>query len=332
MGCGSNNEDKKDENEEIKNYDERDNFYTFYRKKNGKILPPSNKKENEKEKNNENNSNKNSDEDNKSSENEDNNKATNKKGDLDRINSNKERNNNNNNKDNSKNKEENPYLEYMNKKKKKLNEDEENEKESSHIFKNIPEEMNYYSKKLKSKKKGNIDHDSNYSKVMYDYKNIFTETGEKIPEYKIYAKNKKEKNKFCKKTKLNGVIIVEDLKDYFPQDITRDEIQELIFEAFGECIVDDEDLLIPGQTATYDQVLELSDYVFNFIKGNEKKLKENRALQKLNVKIDLVSLDKNLIKDKLYKGKEPSENQLDSTMRSYKGIKKEVKVLSIEFL
>ena len=324
MGCGSNNEDKNDENEEIKNYDERDNFYIFNRKKKGKNISPSNKKESGKEKNNDNNnSNKNSDEENKTSEKDDENKTITKKGDLDRNNSNKESNS-----------EKNPYLEYMNKNKnkKKLNEDEDNEKESSHIFKDIPEEMNYYSKKLQSKKKGNIDHDSNYSKLMYDYKNIFTETGEKIPEYKIYAKNKKEKNKFCKKTKLNGVIIVEDLKDYFPQDITRDELQELIFEAFGECIVDDEELLIPGQTATYDQVLELCDYVFNYIKGNEKKLKENRALQTLNVKIDLVSLDKNLIKDKLFKGKEPSENQLDCTMRSYKGINKEVKVLSIEFL
>ena len=169
--------------------------------------------------------------------------------------------------------------------------------------------MEYYKKKLAQKKAGiNIDNnnDSNYSKVMYDYKNIFDYNGGKIPEYKVYAKNykNKEKNKFIKKSKLNGIIIVEHLKDYLPKDISRDEIQELIFEAFGDNIVEDEDLIIPGQTASYDQVLQLCDYVFNYIKGNEKKMKENNALQNLNIKIDLVSLDQKLIKDKVYKEKD----------------------------
>ncbi len=40
-------------------------------------------------------------------------------------------------------------------------------------------------------------------------------------------------------------------------------------------MVEDDNLFIPGQTAIYDQVLELCDYIFNFIRGNEKKTKEN---------------------------------------------------------
>ena len=169
---------------------------------------------------------------------------------------------------------------------------------------------------------------------MYDNKNLFSETGGKIPEYKVYAKNQKneEKEKYWKRYNYNGVIIVEDLKEYFPKDISRDEIQELIFEAFGDNIVEDDDLIIPGQTASYDQVLELSDYVFNFIKGNEKKMKENRALKKLKVKVDLVPLDKKLINDKLFQGKDPSEKQLENTKKYISGNSKDVKVLAIEFL
>ena len=126
---------------------------------------------------------------------------------------------------------------------------------------------------------------------------------------------------------MNGIVIVENLKEYFPKEITRDEVQELIFEAFGDCIVEDDDLLIPGQTATYDQVLELSDYIFNYIKGNDKKTKNNKSLEKLNIKIDLVSLDKKFIKDKLFKGKE-----LEKAVKSYSSSSKDVKALTIEFL
>ena len=351
MGCTSKEQVIDDENE-IKNYDERDNFYSFHQKKKNKnknlSLP------NNKDKNNKNNDT-NSEEDDNNSENEK------KKEDLDRDNSfNKNNNNNDNNKtnnnnDNNKNNNNNnadskkqdenntsgknsnsPNKKQNNKKKKNNINKEGNEISDSNLFKENTGEMEYYTRKLNQKKEGIKDiYDSNYSKVMYDYKNMFTDKGEKIPEYKVYAKNhkkNKENNKYIKKSKLNGIIIVEDLKDYFPKDISRDEIQELIFEAFGDNIVEDDDLIIPGQTASYDQVLQLCDYVFNFIKGNEKKMKENNALQKLNIKIDLVPLDNNLIKDKLYKGKDLSEKKMNGLMETYKKNKNDVKVLTIEFL
>jgi len=69
--------------------------------------------------------------------------------------------------------------------------------------------------------------EENYKKLKYDYNNMFSEGGGgKIPEYKIYANlnNKKDKSKYWKRTEFNGVIIVEDLKDYFPKDISKEEI------------------------------------------------------------------------------------------------------------
>ena len=61
-------------------------------------------------------------------------------------------------------------------------------------------------------------------------------------------------------------------------------------------------------------------------------MKTNRALERLNIKIDLVTLDKYLIKDILFKGKDPSEKQLENTRKSLSGSSKETKVLTIEFL
>ena len=332
MGCTSKNQTVDEDNDEIKNYDERDNFYSFHQKK-GKNN--NRYKSNNKDQKNT-SSNDNSDDDNKNERNK------NKKGDLNGSNSyennndsSKKQGDNDNYNDESNSNSPNRKINGINNKKNNilLNKSIDETSESK-LFKENSGEMEYYSKKLKQKKEGINDNDSNYSKVMYDYKNIFNDNGEKIPEYKVYARNNKKdkEKKHLKKSKLNGIIIVENLKEYFPKDISRDEIQELVFEAFGDNIVEDDDLIIPGQTASYDQVLQLSDYVFNYIKGNEKKMKENHALKNLNVKIDLVPLDKNLIKDKLYKGKDLSERQLDNAMDSYTGKKRDVKVLTIEFL
>ena len=350
MGCGSNKVNEDDNDDEINNYDERDNFYSFYpriKRKNGK---QSKDKEKDDKENSSKDEEKDKDEDkeeNKSSEPSDKDKDKNQ-GDLDRNNTKSDNDNDNKDKDNSENKndnKDNKNISNKNSDSQKNNKDKdrfgekEKDKENKNITDSNPfkesDEIDYYKNKLQSKrdnKKKKLD--TSDSKIMYDYKNLFSETGGKIPEYKVYAKNQKneEKEKYWKKYKYNGVIIVEDLKEYFPKDISRDEIQELIFEAFGDNIVEDDDLIIPGQTASYDQVLELSDYVFNFIKGNEKKMKENRALKKLKVKVDIVPLDKKLINDKLFQGKDPSEKQLENTKKYISGNSKDVKVLAIEFL
>ena len=349
MGCTSQKQTKEDE-DEIKNYDERDNFYSFHAKKRQSKKQEldinenesENKEKNEDKDSSSSNNNKNEEDINKTSEPKNKDSDNNKNGDLYRDNSenqqedNSNNSNNNDNKNSSKKNSNSQRSGSENNKKIKDNIKDIKDKENSNPFQESSDEMEYYSKKLKSKNK-DIEFDKYNSKakeIMYDYKNMFSETGEKIPEYKVYAKNEDntEKETFYKKSKMNGIVIVENLKEYFPKEITRDEVQELIFEAFGDCIVEDDDLLIPGQTATYDQVLELSDYIFNYIKGNDKKTKNNKSLEKLNIKIDLVSLDKKFIKDKLFKGKEPSEKELEKAVKSYSGSSKDVKALTIEFL
>ena len=350
MGCSSNKVNEDDNDDEINNYDERDNFYSFYpriKRKNGK---QSKDKEKDDKENSSKDEEKNKDEDkeeNKTSEPTDKGKDKNQ-GDLDRNNTKSDNDNDNKDKDDSENKndnKDNKNISNKNSDSKKNNKDKDKygEKEKDKENKNITDsnqfkesdEIDYYKNKLQSKRENKKKKlDTSDSRILYDNKNLFSETGGKIPEYKVYAKNQKneEKEKYWKRYNYNGVIIVEGLKEYFPKDISRDEIQELIFEAFGDNIVEDDDLIIPGQTASYDQVLELSDYVFNFIKGNEKKMKENRALKKLKVKVDLVPLNKKLINDKLFQGKDPSEKQLENTKKYISGNSKDVKVLAIEFL
>ena len=338
MGCGANTKDNNSEADDaINNYSERDNFYSFHIKRRNNNEPSSNHNNYKNKKNKNQDDNNNNEEQSK----EDNNNTSNKNnedkneqnsGDLVRQNSNEESNGEQSNKKNGSNNNGNVTNsnddDNHNKSKTK-----KNKINDTNPFKESSNEIEYYSKELKAKGKGK-EKDEAYNKLIYDYKNMFSDNGEKIPEYKVYANlnNNKEKSKNIKRDEINGVVIVEDLKEYFPKDITREEIQELVFEAFGDSVVEDEDLIIPGQTASYDQVLELSDYIFNYIKGNDKKIKQNKSLERLNVKIDLVPLDKNLIKDKLFKGKEPTEKQIDNALKAYEGNSKDVKILSIEFL
>ena len=43
-----------------------------------------------------------------------------------------------------------------------------------------------------------------------------------------------------RKFKFNGITVLQNLKDYIPERITREEIKDMIFNAFGEGLVDDD--------------------------------------------------------------------------------------------
>ena len=69
-----------------------------------------------------------------------------------------------------------------------------------------------------------------------------------------------------RKFKFNGITIVQNLKDYIPKDITREEIKDIIYTAFGEGLVDDLRYFIPGKTVTRKQANAIIDLIEQYIK------------------------------------------------------------------
>ena len=136
-----------------------------------------------------------------------------------------------------------------------------------------------------------------------------------------------------RKFKFNGITVVQDLKDYFPKDITKDEVKELLLKAFGDGIVDDIKYYIPGKTVTKNQVNDIVNLVFDYIKEDLKMddIHNANVLPGVNLIIDLVDLDRDIIRNKMFKGIEPTEIQLENTMKNLNGGLNYVKLLSIEF-
>lgn len=347
MGCSKT--PSEDNNEDLESYDERYNFYNFRSKRIVKNpIPPlkndseyksiNDNLENNKEKKEKETTNNNQEEEKNNIQTLNKDSKISNSGDLYRNNlANKNDMNNKLNVENN-NKKENQNL---NDSKLKNNQNDNNYDDLNDNEKKINNNKNNngYDKnrndKTKKKRNNNIfNEDEDYSnKDISTYKNIFSENGKTIPKYETNNKNleeeKNEKKKDFKKSKINGITIVENLKDYFPEDITKEEIQNLVFEAFGDSIVDDTSLYIPGQTVIYEQAIELSNYIYNIIKN--KKNKNVKCLEDLNVKIDLVPMNKKFIKEKMFKGQEPSDKKLENIFQSFGGESNEIKVLTIEF-
>ena len=161
-------------------------------------------------------------------------------------------------------------------------------------------------------------------------KNLFVaHTAEAI---KMEITNQK-KDLDYRKFKFNGITVVQNLKDYIPANITKEEIKDMIYNAFGEGLVDEFKNYIPGKTVTRQQANAIIDLVEGYIKNdsNIENLEKNDILNDVNLIIDLVDLNREIIKEKMFKGKNPSDIQIENLLKNLSQGQENVKILSIEF-
>ena len=135
-----------------------------------------------------------------------------------------------------------------------------------------------------------------------------------------------------RKYKFNGITVIQNLKDYLPKNISKEEIKEMIYNAFGEGLVDDVKYLIPGKTVTRKQANVIVDLVEKYIRNDWNVENRNlKILNGVNIIIDLVDLNKDIIKEKMFKGKNPSNKELENIFKNLSQGYTNVKILSIEF-
>jgi len=183
---------------------------------------------------------------------------------------------------------------------------------------------------IKNKKTiGNIFSDINKGQYFNNQNLFISQTADAI---KMEITNQKQ-NIDYRKFKFNGITVIQNLKEYIPNDITTEEIREMVYNAFGEGLVDDDRYYIPGKTVTRKQANEIVNLIESYIRGDfvVTNLENNSILDGVNLVIDLVDLNKDIIKEKMFRGKNPSELELENTLKNLGGGLSNIKILSIDF-
>ena len=65
-----------------------------------------------------------------------------------------------------------------------------------------------------------------------------------------------------RRSQCNGVVIVENLKEYLPSDITKENILQMVENALEGSIVEDESQVVRGKTVSRKQVEAIADIVY----------------------------------------------------------------------
>ena len=180
----------------------------------------------------------------------------------------------------------------------------------------------------------------------------------------IINRNNTRRRSTLTKSQCNGIVIVDNIKNYLPENITKEEINEMVYNALEGCIVDDISKVIRGKTITKEQADAIANIVFDKVKGdkndsddeNKKKNNNNNInnnsngnnnivrrnerrksrrysiLNQVFVNIGLTDLTPEFVKNTVFRKKNPTQQQIDNAIKNISQGNPNVKVLTIELL
>ena len=161
-----------------------------------------------------------------------------------------------------------------------------------------------------------------------------------------------------RKSQCNGVVIVENLKEYLPSDITKENILQMVENALEGSIVEDESQVVRGKTVSRKQVNAIADIVYLRLQDGddepekeqtkpvtstpekeEEQKKQNvkrktkvrySCINQLFVTVGMRELTPELLRETCFKNKQVTQLQIDNAMKNLSQGMKDVKVLTIE--
>ena len=145
-----------------------------------------------------------------------------------------------------------------------------------------------------------------------------------------------KKEELYKKKKYKGLTILENVKEYLPQDISRDDIKGMVYNALGNSIVNNKSEYIKGKNVTTEQVEGIIDMLMDIVSKNEtsetNKFDDER-LNDVNLKIGFYDGDKENVRKFMFRGRNPTEQEVENTYNQLSSNGTEnVKFLAIEFV
>ena len=145
-----------------------------------------------------------------------------------------------------------------------------------------------------------------------------------------------ETRKFnVKKNENEGLLIMDGIEDLFSEDLTEEDIYQLVEDALGDSIVENEENKVQG-TITRTQARSVAKILYKKLKKKKGKydidISEYPELKGVNIKIGAGQLTKDVIKNMMFNEDDIDENQIEKTYKKLTKNSNDVKALTIELI
>ena len=128
--------------------------------------------------------------------------------------------------------------------------------------------------------------------------------------------------------------ILENIKEFIPEKTDRDYIKNMVYNCLSANIVKNESEYIKGKNFTHEQVEGIIDTLFKIVNENENveinDIKDER-LNDVNVKIGFYDANEENIKKFIFKGKNPTDEEVENMLDNFNSGNGGTKILEIEW-
>ena len=214
---------------------------------------------------------------------------------------------------------------------------EERKKENS--FKNEGNSnLNEISNEIQNNNNNSIEKKDNIKETFLK-KSLLEEEDNKIivpppvKEYIIEGNDVKEDKSYKKRT-YEGLTFLENIKEFILEKTDRDYIKKMVYKCLSANIVKNKSEYIKGKNFTHEQVEGIIDTLFKIVNENENveinDIKDER-LNDVNVKIGFYDANEENIKKFIFKGKNPTDEEVENMLDNFNSGNGGTKILEIEW-
>ena len=187
----------------------------------------------------------------------------------------------------------------------------------------------------------------NYEKQQLNFENDKKREKEKKEEKakkELHKKEKEEKQEKEEKERelkkkrtykiksYKNITISPNILDNFPDDISKEEIHQMVYNILDNAIVKDKLQYIKGKKLTEEQVKCLIELLYMNSKRIDVKDNYDDLFKDTNIKIGFHDMNKQNIKKIIFKDYNPTEEEIEEVINQYDLENDEIKLLVIELV
>ena len=163
-------------------------------------------------------------------------------------------------------------------------------------------------------KKPNNENKRNKSPLTNDINNNTQQiTFPSVSQKKEIDNYKKDKVKSFK-----NIQILDNVKEYLPDDVSREEIEEMVLNAIGSNGIDSS-RYVKGKNLTKEHVEAIIDILYMTLIGRNNGDKNyEKLLEDVKLKIGFCDVNKESVKNIMFKGQNPTDEEIDQVLEQFK--------------
>ena len=150
-------------------------------------------------------------------------------------------------------------------------------------------------------------------------RDIINNNSQQISMATMNPKQQEDKNKKEEKFKsIKNITILDNVKEYLPADVTREEIEEMVLSAIGDSVVNEVNFQ-KGKNLKREHVEAIIDIIYMSIIGRNNGDKNYEdLLHDVKLKIGFCDVNKESIRNIMFKGQNPTDAEIEQVLEQFR--------------